>query len=592
MIDPLVSLAFNLHSNKSTYALLLGSGVSRASEIPTGWEITMDLIQKTARLEGEDCGGEPIEWYLNKYKVDPEYSVILDNIAKTSAERQGLLKGYFEPTEEEREQGKKLPNAGHKAIAQLVKSGHLKIIVTTNFDRLLENSLIEIGIEPTVISSADQLAGALPISHSGVTVIKLHGDYQDTRIKNTKNELASYDKEFNALLDRILDEYGVIVCGWSADWDSALRSAIERCPSRRFTTYWTTISELSESAKKLVKHRRAVTIQITGSEFFFSELYDKVSALEDINTIHPLSATLAAATVKRYIVDSSAKIRLRDLVHKESERLYAEITKYSTSSNSYAADEVFPEVIRRLDLYNKQSEVLQAMLVTGCYWGDIESSGIWISTLQRLANPENNTDSGSYNVILRKIRSFPALKLLYAGGLAALASENYKKLAQILIKPTVTELNGVQSPIIVNVNADSVMSVEDGKSLPNMKNRLTPISDYLFENNKELLREYIPNNSDYEKIFDRFEYILGLVYANEIQRVSQNNGWFGPYGRFKWRTDHYNNEQSISRIIDNEIEKYGVSLPLLQAGLFSSQINMLRLAKNKYDAYLNSFNLW
>jgi hypothetical protein len=38
MVDPMLSLAFSVHSNKGVFALLLGSGVSRASGIPTGWE--------------------------------------------------------------------------------------------------------------------------------------------------------------------------------------------------------------------------------------------------------------------------------------------------------------------------------------------------------------------------------------------------------------------------------------------------------------------------------------------------------------------------------------------------------------------------
>ena len=54
-------------------------------------------------------------------------------------------------------------------------------------------------------------------------MIKLHGDYLDTRIKNTEPELAAYDKALDEMLDRIFDEYGLIVSGWSGDWDIALR---------------------------------------------------------------------------------------------------------------------------------------------------------------------------------------------------------------------------------------------------------------------------------------------------------------------------------------------------------------------------------
>ncbi len=58
MIDPLLSLAFTVQANKGVYALLLGSGVSRAAQIPTGWEIVLDLIEKLAHVQGDSCNGD------------------------------------------------------------------------------------------------------------------------------------------------------------------------------------------------------------------------------------------------------------------------------------------------------------------------------------------------------------------------------------------------------------------------------------------------------------------------------------------------------------------------------------------------------
>jgi len=46
-----------------------------------------------------------------------------------------------------------MPSPAHRAIAQLVKDGYIKVIITTNFDRLIERSLNEVGIEPTVIGT-------------------------------------------------------------------------------------------------------------------------------------------------------------------------------------------------------------------------------------------------------------------------------------------------------------------------------------------------------------------------------------------------------------------------------------------------------
>ena len=107
------------------------------------------------------------------------------------------------------------------------------MIVTTNFDRLMEQALEAEGVNPTVISTADMVHGALPLTHAACTVIKLHGDYRDMRIRNTSAELSSYSEEMNTLLDRVFDGYGLVICGWSGTWDDALRAALFRCPNRR-----------------------------------------------------------------------------------------------------------------------------------------------------------------------------------------------------------------------------------------------------------------------------------------------------------------------------------------------------------------------
>ena len=213
MIDAIPSLAFSVNSSPGIYALLLGSGVSRPAGIPTGWEIVLDLIKKMANLNNEKCDPNPVAWYKKKFGKEPNYSKILNAIAKLPSERSQLLRRYFEPNEEEREQGLKMSTIAHKAIASLVANGYIRVIITTNFDRLLEEALENIGIVPTVINTPDAIKGALPMTHTKCAIIKVHGDYIDTRIKNTPAELEKYDVNLNRLLDRILDEFGLIICG-------------------------------------------------------------------------------------------------------------------------------------------------------------------------------------------------------------------------------------------------------------------------------------------------------------------------------------------------------------------------------------------
>ena len=157
------------------------------------------------------------------------------NGSPATAERQSLLRGYFEASDEERAEGIKGPTAAHRAIADLVASGSIRVIVTTNFDRLLESALESAGVSPLVIATTDQAVGAPPLAHNACTIIKVHGDYLDTRTRNSDAELALYDPAIDALLDQVFDEYGLIVCGWSGEYDIALRAAMERCPSRRYT---------------------------------------------------------------------------------------------------------------------------------------------------------------------------------------------------------------------------------------------------------------------------------------------------------------------------------------------------------------------
>ncbi|MCA0214331.1 MAG: hypothetical protein LCH79_14290 [Proteobacteria bacterium] len=125
MIDPITSLAFSIHANKGVFAVMLGSGVSRAAQIPTGWEITLELVRKVAALAKLECEPDPAAWYETHTGREPDYAELLDAVAKTPTERQQLLRAYWEPNEEEREEGIKLPTRAHRAVADLVKMGYV-----------------------------------------------------------------------------------------------------------------------------------------------------------------------------------------------------------------------------------------------------------------------------------------------------------------------------------------------------------------------------------------------------------------------------------------------------------------------------------
>lgn len=323
--DPLTQLAFSIYENRGVYALLLGSGLSRAAGIPTGWEITLDLIRRVALADGIEGKPDWGAWHREKTGQDPEYSALVQELGVSAAERRSILDTYIEPTQEDREEGRKFPTAAHRAIAELVAGGYIRVIITPNFDRLMENALRERGIEPTVVASVDALKGAAPIAHSACYILKLHGDYKDTRILNTEDELSGYPEEFDELLDRIFDEHGLVVCGWSGEWDDALRTAILRAPNRRYSMYWAARGELGDRARKIVSHRDARVVAIDGADGFFQGLQRRVETLRQSQRRNPLSVELLVASTKRFLAKPEFRIPLHDLLTDETKRLVARL---------------------------------------------------------------------------------------------------------------------------------------------------------------------------------------------------------------------------------------------------------------------------
>ena len=127
--SPMVSLASSVHAGPSTFALLVGSGISSGAGVPSGWEMTVDLIRRLAALHDQDAGDDPASWYRERLDGEPDYSEVLEELAPSRGDRRNLLSAYFEPTQQERDEGLKIPTRAHRAIAGLVADGFVKVIV-------------------------------------------------------------------------------------------------------------------------------------------------------------------------------------------------------------------------------------------------------------------------------------------------------------------------------------------------------------------------------------------------------------------------------------------------------------------------------
>jgi hypothetical protein len=562
MIDPLVSLAFSIQSNKGVYAVLLGSGISRSSGIPTGWDIVLDLSQKLAGAMSEDTKGDPEAWYSAKFKKEPDYSDLLDNLCKTQAERQQLLRSYFEPTAEEREQGLKQPTKAHRAIAKLMVAGYIRVAITTNFDRLLEQAIQDEGTAPVVIMSDDGIVGAVPLAHQKCCIIKLHGDYLDTRIKNTPSEVGKYEKKTNAFLNQVFDQFGLIVCGWSAQWDLALRAAIERCQSRRFTMFWASHGTPKDDAKQLISLRDGAIIPIADADSFFNKLADMVQGIDESNTSNPASLSALIALTKRYLADPQSSIKLADLLYDEVQSTRAAIASHEKNVLAQQGNSDFNKIFAE---YRRILVRLQSVVVLCCEYGpDSIFKGV-ADVIQRMAVKNRDSENPS---IHDGLRLYPALILFYSAGLIALAHERMDLAAVLLTKPSYRDLNNVKqlilSPMLNDSNGFCKHTIE-GES------KIVPKSEHLFVVLREPLLRFIPDPDIYDQTFDDWEYLLAMVFMDVNKSFSIINGKWAPLGRYFWKA-----KQSVESAVERQgtaLEQKTDQWPPLLSGLFGGNVD-------------------
>ena len=557
MISPIESLAFSLHANPGVYAVLAGSGVSRAAKIPTGWEITLDLIRQLAALRKEKCEPDPEQWYQQSFNKDADYSDLVETVCKTQAERQQLLRPYIEPSAEDREEGTKQPTAAHHAIAGLAARGFVRVILTTNFDRLFEMALETADVDPVVLSTPDQVEGALPLIHTRCCLLKLHGDYRDARIRNTRAELDQYEKEFDRLLDRVFEEFGLIVCGWSAAWDGALRKALYRGTSRRFTTYWATQRDGEEYAQGLIDHRRAERIRITDADGLFRVVQEHVESLQEFTRPHPLSTEAAVASLKRYLSEPRYRIRLSDLVDGVVEQVVEAISGEGFADHRLSDTASATARVRR---YEGVCSTLLALAPVGGFWADDDHSRLWQRALRRLGTTGLG---GGYEIALG-LRRYPSALLLYALGIGAVEADRLRFL-RCLLETAIHEdyredktAVDVLPPYRLFGGNGQIMRVLEG-----MGDRYAPLNDWMHDVLRPHAAPIIADKFRYTVVFDKLEVLMALSY---IHRHSEDpSGVWPPRGAFGYREQNGNR---ILQQIEESLLSSGNESPFVKCGIF------------------------
>nr|WP_259407053.1 SIR2 family protein [Pseudomonas sp. S07E 245] len=546
----------------------------------------MELVKRAGIASGVGEQEDWHAWYVGQTGEQPNYSTLLETLAGTQSERRAIVQGFLEPTAQELEDGLKVPTRAHRAIAEMVRAGHVRVIVTTNFDRLMENALRDAGIEPTIVSSVDALAGAEPITHSQCFILKIHGDYKDARILNTDVELGDYSAEFNALLDRIIDEFGLIVAGWSGEWDHALRAAFLRAPSRRYPTYWLARGGLSERGQELVTQRRASVVTGTDADTFFDALKLKLETIQQSRQPNPASVELMIAMTKRFMDRPEHRIQLDDLVTTQTRQTISDFSPLF-AGGADVRNEAFSDWVPEYEAIVEPIARLASVLGR---WGTGDELRLVLDAVQGLYAEAHREQAGYTHWLA--LKDYPAM-LVVLGYALGLTRANRLDVLHRLFSSTV--INRRERPSVVGYEL-SPFYLESGngllahwKTLEGQSSARTPLSNRLASLISCKWAPSFAGVHDPELLYERFEFmnLLFFVQENGVNEeqlnilIQQSQFRNIAMGRLSWHSE------TISRFA----QEYSIPEfrePLLAAGFaFGSESYLQRFLEG-----LARFNRW
>lgn len=233
--------------------------------------------------------------------------------------------------------------------------------------------------------------------------------------------------------------------------------------------------------------------------------------------------------LQKYLVDNVHRIELHKLVISETEAVHSKLndSQFPVLSVPFRV----PEIATRLREYESLTERLRAIVLTGCRWGEPRHAEYWAGALRRIANPSvtHLGDGEWFN-----LRWYPALLILYAGGVAAVGAAGYEALGALLSPQIKVRSVAGELPLIRLVNTGMILDDRLALNLPGVRaflnSKPTPFSQHVHAVLRESFRDLLPEDSQYDACFHRFECFLTLVHRDLVP------DWpIALPGRFAWR---------------------------------------------------------
>lgn len=283
--------------NKQRFCFILGAGASVDSGILTGNQLEMQwmnyLMGKTP-YNGTYTSEEETEKIANQLYDDDEMTHTFAEIKKAWEEAVkdekslsseyyfDLYKLRFHPNPRngyrflEKIMNNKTPSLGYHTLALLMTDDKLhnlhNLVITTNFDSLLEDALFLFTNKKPLVISHESLAAFIDSDTQRPIIAKVHRGLMFDPF-NSPETTDHLEMEWHEALDYALKTYTPVVIGYGGG-DGSLMSYLEKTNSSKgiYWCYLPKYGQPSTNIQRLVKNRNGCFVEIDGFDQFFLEL--------------------------------------------------------------------------------------------------------------------------------------------------------------------------------------------------------------------------------------------------------------------------------------------------------------------------------
>jgi tetratricopeptide (TPR) repeat protein len=267
------------------FCFVLGAGASKAAGIPTGIELARKwMAELDKRFSERELTRMRQECGLTLDDVD------VDSGSAASQNYENVYRLRFHKHSKdgyaylEKAMKNARPSYGHYPLARILAETAANLVITTNFDSLVEDSLFTYTNKKPLVIGHESLIPFVDINRNRPTVAKLHRSlfFDPINATNEVEDVQRWNDSWSKALDNLFRKYTPIVIGYNGG-DHTFMDYLERDGFELPCLYWCyrgDDKEPNERIQKLVEKHHGCFVKVEISAAFDYLMFELGRAFE------------------------------------------------------------------------------------------------------------------------------------------------------------------------------------------------------------------------------------------------------------------------------------------------------------------------